>query len=303
MPQVQNLPPPEFDESDVARWFGPREVAKARPYLRQVSGLKLDNNVLFASVRGTAPQAYGVIVHFQQDARGRVVPKAFCSCPVGLNCKHGAATLLAWLESQRTPTRVNPEVLAWIEAFRQSAAPRPATATGKPAAKRDSLFYLLAVSPGGLALRFLKGRADDAGGLLRTQAWSQVERALTSPPSFVTEDDQLILPLVWSMRDRNAWVERYPLIGRKGETALARMLSTGRLYLDANPPRVLKPGAPRRASLGWAEVDHRTRVALTAEPHADAVWILESAWYLDAESCEIGALETPLPPAQLAQLL
>ncbi|MCA1926551.1 MAG: DEAD/DEAH box helicase [Thiobacillus sp.] len=303
MPKIQNIPPPEFDENDVVRWFGPREVAKARPYLRQVSGLKLDNNVLFASVRGSAPQAYSVIVHFQLDARGRAAPKTFCSCPVGLNCKHGAAALLAWLESQRMPTRVNPEVLAWIEGFRQSAVQRPAMAGGKSAVKRDSLFYLLVIAPDGPTLRFLKGRADDAGGLLRAQAWSQVERALTSAPSFMTEADQLILPLIWSMRDRSAWIERFLLFGAKGEAALARMLATGRLYLDANPPLLLKPGGARHAKLAWIESGQRTRVRLAATPRADAVWVLESAWYVDTDSGEIGALETPLSSAQLAHLL
>ncbi len=306
MPQVQHLPAPEFDEADVVRWFGAAEVEKAKPYVRHVSGLKLEHGVLFASVRGTAPQPYGVIVHFQHDTRGRVAPRAFCSCPVGLNCKHGAATLLAWLEAQRLPTRVNPEVLEWIEAFRQQRKPRTATkpAAAKAAAKTDSLVYLLTLAPTGLQLRFLKGKADDTGKLLRTASWSQLERALTVPPAFLTDDDLLILPLVWSMRDRNAWVERYPLTdSKKGEAALARMLATGRLYLDTTPPLRLTPGAPRQASLAWHEADRRTRVTLAAKPPADAVWVLESAWYIDTTCGELGALNTPLAPAQLAQLL
>jgi superfamily II DNA or RNA helicase len=305
MPQIKNIPVPEFDEADVIRWFGAKDVAKARPYLRQVSGLKLERNVLLSSVRGTAPQPYGVIVHFQLDARARVVPRAFCSCPVGLNCKHGAATLLAWLDVQRTPTRVNPEVLDWIEAFRQQrvSAPRAAKAATPAPAKRDSLFYVLALAPTGLQLRFLKGRADEAGKLLRTTAWSQVERALTSAPAFVSDDDQLILPLIWSMRDRNAWIERYPLLGGKGETVLTRMLATGRLYLDAAVPVLLKPGAARHGTLDWIEADRRTRLALAARPEADAVWVLETAWYLDIAAHEVGPLDTPLDPAQLAQLL
>lgn len=299
MPQVKHLPIPDFDEAALVRWFGAHEIDKARPYLRHVSGLKREQNVLFASVRGSAPQPYGVVVHFQNDSRGRVVPRALCSCPVGFHCKHGAATLLAWLDAQRTPTRVNPEVLTWIEAFRRQHAP-----PGKKAAARpDSLFYVLTPASTGLQLRFLKGKADESGTLLRTSAWTQVERALTSPPSFVSEDDQLILPLVWSMRDRNAWHERYPLFGGKGETALARMLASGRLYFDAAPPRRLQAGPARRASLDWSEADHRTRLRLSAEPQADAVWVLESAWYLDVASGEIGALETALAPAQLAQLL
>ena len=304
MPQVKNLPAPEFDEADVVRWFGAAEVDKARPYLRHVSGLKLERNVLFASVRGKAPQPYGVIVHFQLDARGRVTPRAFCSCPVGLNCKHGAATMLAWLDAQRTPTRVNPEVLDWIEAFRQQRVAPPRAAPAAPSAiRRDSLFYLLALTPTGLQLRFLKGRADDAGKLLRTVAWSQIERALTSPPAFVSDEDQLVLPLIWSMRDRAAWIERYPLSGVKAELALARMLETGRLYLDATPPVRLKPGAVRQANLAWRETDRRMRVDLAAEPPADAVWVLESPWYIDAASGELGTLATSLAPAQLAQLL
>ena len=305
MPQIKHIPVPEFDEADVIRWFGAREVDKARPYLRHVSGLRHENNVLLSSVRGTAPQPYGVIVHFQVDARGRVVPRAFCSCPVGLNCKHGAATLLAWLEAQRTPTRVNPEVLDWIEAFRQQrvVSPRAAKAATSAPAKRDSLFYVLTLTPGGLQLRFLKGRADEAGKLGRTTAWSQLERALTSPPTFVADDDQLILPLIWAMRDRNAWIERYPLFGSKGETALTRMLATGRLYLDAAVPVLLQPGAARHGTLDWVEADRRTRLALAARPEADAVWVLETAWYLDIVAREVGPLDTPLDPAQLAQLL
>ncbi|MDN5856851.1 MAG: SWIM zinc finger family protein, partial [Actinomycetia bacterium] len=71
-----------------------------------VGHLKVNRNVIFGRVHGTAPDPYQLIVVAGQDrAVARV--SATCTCPVGVDCKHAAAAMIAAREhvSQSAGTR------------------------------------------------------------------------------------------------------------------------------------------------------------------------------------------------------
>ena len=51
---------------------------------------------LFGEVSGSRPKPYAVVVKYESGAGTALVPvEGHCSCPVGRNCKHTAAVLLA----------------------------------------------------------------------------------------------------------------------------------------------------------------------------------------------------------------
>ena len=293
---------PDFTEADVLRWYGAHELQKARPYVDAVTHLAVIANMLTARVAGTASKPYAVRIALSRKPAGASSIAPFCTCPVGFRCKHTAAALLAWLRQKKAPTTINPEVLAWLDGFRRTpAAPKPA----KAPAKRDTLLYCLAPQAlGGVHVAFLKARLDDKGRPMKLDDWNNVERAITNPPSFVQEEDLTILPLLWSQRDRQAYIDRFPLTGDKGETVLLRMLASGRLFYAGDELQPLHAAPDRPATLQWPiDASQRTRAELAAIPPATHVLLLKQTWYIDGDSGELGLLDTPYSTAQLAQLL
>lgn len=86
---------PFFTEADVLRWFGARELIKAKTYVRSVTRLSAESPDLSAFVLGSAPRPYQVKIRFSTNLAGDIVISPHCSCPVQWHCKHTAATLLA----------------------------------------------------------------------------------------------------------------------------------------------------------------------------------------------------------------
>jgi superfamily II DNA or RNA helicase len=293
---------PDFTEADVLRWFGAHELQKARPYVDAVTHLAVVTNMLTAQVAGSAPKPYAVRIAVSHKLTGAAGIAPFCTCPVGFRCKHTAAALLAWLRHKKAPTTVNPEVLVWLDTFhRTPAAAKPA----KAPAKRDSLLYCLTPqAQGGVRITFFKARLDDNRRPLKLDEWNNVERAITNPPSFIQEDDLTILPLLWGQRDRQAWVDSFPLTGDKGETVLQRMLASGRLFYAGDELQPLHAAPKRPAILQWpTDASQHTRAELAATPPATHVLILKQSWYIDGSRGEVGLLDAPYSTAQMTQLL
>lgn len=236
-----------YQRSDVERWLGAAEVRKGQHYVGVVRSLDVQAQSLSAWVQGTAPSPYRVNIRFSSDLTGASLISAHCSCPVGGDCKHTAAVLLAGIDSREHATSVNPELLTWFEALRQLQCAQ----TGRP--KRQIppavLFYVLD-GAGQISLLKAKpgpdGRPSQAG-----TDWNGVERALVRPPQFVAEDDIAILRLLWAQRSRDYYSDALPLIGRHGDEILRRMLATGRTLYDRRQRVLLTLGEARRASIAW----------------------------------------------------
>ncbi|MGF6853529.1 hypothetical protein OKW29_002416 [Paraburkholderia sp. CI3] len=160
-----------FDRERIAQWLGERTVAKARS-VGAVSNVKWQGDTLSGDVQGSQPRPYLTRVRFRTDG-GSPSAEGKCTCPVGRNCKHVAALLLAELDyhdemdhitqveddsdpatsevfiarritvpgappapspSPSSSQGVRPELVSWLERFRARA--RAADAAGKDAARK-----------------------------------------------------------------------------------------------------------------------------------------------------------------------
>ncbi|MDP2031484.1 MAG: DEAD/DEAH box helicase [Thiobacillus sp.] len=295
---------PSYTEADILRWFGARDLIKAKTYIRSVTRLSAEPPVLSAFVLGSAPKPYQVKIRFSSNLAGNIVLSPHCTCPVQWHCKHTAATLLAWLQQNKQPTKINPDVLTWLEEFRRTLADARPAKPAKAPPRRDTLLYCLTPrADGSLRVTFFKARLDDHGRPLKLDDWNNVERAITNPPSFVSEDDLTILPLLWGQRDRHAYIDSFPLTGDKGELVLQRMLASGRLFYAGETLQPLAAAPTRPAILQWpVDSNQRVRAELFATPPADRVLTLKQTWYVDGTRGELGLLDVPYSPAQLAHL-
>jgi len=121
--------------------------------------------------------------------------------------------------------RVELGVLSWTEELR-----RVAMAVSKkdrsPAANRQRLFYLLqwTTDARGFGVTVNKGRDPESA----EELWS-LDRALSKPPRFVSDEDRVILGLLWSERSFDTGLRAFGLGPVHGSEVLRLMAETGRL--------------------------------------------------------------------------
>ncbi|MGC5166708.1 SNF2-related protein [Luteimicrobium sp. DT211] len=91
-----------FSSADVAALVGAPAMGRAQDYVERGRVVSVarngDGSRIVGHVQGTAGTPYVAVV--QMSPSGKVPREGRCSCPVGLNCKHVAATLLAYRAQQ-----------------------------------------------------------------------------------------------------------------------------------------------------------------------------------------------------------
>ncbi len=297
--------------TDITRWLGEKEVAKGRGYRNAVFSLEVRPGWIAARVQGTASQPYQVRIHLWKEAGGHSAMECACSCPVGSHCKHVAATLLAALP-QVGQGGNDPLLLAWLEEFRQEIQPKKLTPS------KEVLAYTLHKSPGQneWVVALFKARRNAAGGLGGLDPWSNVEAALVKAPRFVSEEDLLILRLLWAQRPRHgyygaAYVAALPLAGPQGDEALERMIATERLFFPRDASvrmkgeelgEPLRMGDVRDGLLEWKiGTDGLLRPSLAAG-RAETLFA-SGFWYLERDEGVLGHLRVEGKPNVLKRLL
>ena len=287
-----------FTEDDIVDWLGEAEIAKGRPYVDLVRDLEIDDGEMRAVVPGSARQPYRVEALIAPDTgSGRLIAR--CTCPVGRNCKHVAAVLLKAIEQRNPKERVSGSVLSWVEDLRRASI-AVAKKKARPASARQQLYYILKWSPDrrrfGIELR--KGKYPE-----NAEEWWKVDRALVTPPQFVSEEDLGILRLIWAERGHDSGLRAYGLGPKHGAEILERMAATNRLYpaLDLGLP--LHAGAARSASVGW-QIDGQglQRPYFKSEPPTELVIAVDPPWYVDLTEGEAGPLSVTGNPAVIGRL-
>jgi superfamily II DNA or RNA helicase len=298
-------PAETYTRRDVESWCVPSEMRKGTPYVDRVAGLVITPRRITAQVQGTARAPYAVEIDFHRDYAGKWFPSMECSCPVGVGCKHAAATLLAALGARDDPDRLNPQVLAWVEALRgvHEESERPARN-----AKTEHLFYFLHwdAQQRQLMVGFRKGRLDADGNPARSATdWQNIERALVTPPAFIDARDADALRMLWGQRPRGRDWAPIPITERATEATLRAVLATGHAYfLRARVPVALREGPAREARLSW-QLDSAGRLQATLEAGRPGLLIVPGApaWYIDPSDASAGPLMSEIPATVLRHLL
>ncbi|MGF6774235.1 superfamily II DNA or RNA helicase [Paraburkholderia sp. GAS199] len=328
-----------FDRERIAEWLGDHTVAKARS-VGAVSKLKWHGATLSGDVQGSREEPYHTRVRFRTDG-GQPWAQGDCTCPVGRNCKHVAALLLAELDyhdemdhlTAFTPEdepeagnyrqdaaldaiepapAVRPELVSWLERFRARAEAADAGVQQASAAPTQTLAYRLNWSDFHMRHEVVlyRARCDAQGTVTEVdEPWSNVESALVKQPRFVSDEDLSILRGLWLGRSREDFGQ-FILRGTSGAEMLQKLMATGRLFCDLTPapghdrPTPLSRGADRPGRIEWEPLaDKRLRPVLRTEPRATMVLPTEPVWYVDGVANEAGVVESSLPFQQLPDYL
>ncbi len=309
MTATQALP---FDEAEVRAAFDPATFQRGRQYAvgGAVRALEVSGNGyrLSGRVQGTTRQPYRVQVTIG-DGRGRRIV-SFCSCPVGDQCKHGAALLLAALrtepkpaaQTRRTPAPP-PDPLAgpvgdWLSRLGATLAEPGARSGPAP----EQVIYLLTTARQGprSSTRLLPRvtRRLKAGGWGAERDYHATNLA-TSAASFVRPEDRLIGRLMTGGWDSSS---RLPDDPDAVDLLLQRVLATGRCHWLAKDGPVLRQGPERPGALSWRLTSEGTQVPVV-EAEGLEVLVAASPWYADPEGGVAGRLTFPWPRPVIATLL
>lgn len=295
-------------EDAIRRAVGDRALRAGREYEAEgrVSNLRLlaQGRVVEARVRGGASRPYRVRATLL-DMRDRTAVSGSCSCPVGMNCKHVAAALLAAaaLPDGPEPTQaaqaapaLPPETDAWLGALER--AQQDETEAFPPTVRKRLLYVVKPVpAPGGpdrvaVELVGIELRAD--GSISdKIKPYGPYHFQYGSMPRFLRPSDRAIL-------------RRLPALsfGGSGDAPaglLREIIATGRgRWLHVDGP-ALHEGEPRPGRLAWRlGRDGAQRLALDADGVTPL--LVGDPWYTDGQGL-LGPLDLDLPPALVRLLL
>jgi superfamily II DNA or RNA helicase len=263
--------------------------------------------MISAAVQGTRPTPYRVNLTLLQQQE-EIWIQSHCNCPVGHDCKHGAAAAYAYLRHQHTESgsgRPRSAAERWLEALLHMENTHP-EGTEEP---ENPLRYSLQLdSEQILHIRVLRLQSKPRG---QTQPRVQDLISLTSssPPPGTRPEDQEIARLLraesfgrYGSSQGSGAQPPIPLNSSLGALALEKMLASGRCIWQ-NSDLHLTPGAARPLAPIWESQNSGERLSLQVEPPATVLLLTPALRYLDLSRGEIGPIETTLDTALLGHLL
>jgi len=299
-----------YDHAQITEWLGAQTVAKAQRYLPAVSQLAWGRDTLTAKVQGTERRPYAVTVDFELDDEDDPWIEGECSCPVGYNCKHVAAVLLAGLTlAPPKPQGVRSELVQWLEVFQARHTRSPQKAKPKPKVSQALAYVIAPTYHGGatIALRKIRLGAD---GTIRSvdEPWNQIQGALVKPMKFIQEEDLSILRGLWLGRVPHEQTS-FSVRGVEGAEVVKKIVDSGRALVgdargNIRQARALRLSRPRPGTIEWrAEPNERLRCVLTTDPPATLLVPTEPFWYVDDAEGVAGVVDCPGQLKHVSDLL
>jgi superfamily II DNA or RNA helicase len=168
-----------LDDSAVRSAFGASTYQRGTSYARsgRVVQLELDeaDQALYAVVAGSGGQRYRTTVALQPDGgSGAFYVESYCTCPVGIDCKHAVAVMIAARSKLASAGEVVPPSADWERSLAPLTQQLTAASAGTPVALQldavatPSPYAAAATGTSGLRLRLRPVIPGKAGKWVRT---------------------------------------------------------------------------------------------------------------------------------------
>ncbi|XFC37572.1 SNF2-related protein [Stenotrophomonas indicatrix] len=286
-----------YTDEDLFRWFDERTLGRSEQCLAGVRKLQRHGDLLTAEVQGSARHPYQVEIDLAASTRtSRSRLQSNCSCPVGRNCKHGAAVLVTLLLDPAVPDDSTaltgqdldlpprPELLAELSRW-QSARSQPR----KP--RRSGVIFELSTigHRPSILLRRVKYSAD---GAMESGKWMEITPdLLLDPPASLTQSDLAVMVQLWAEKQSSKPEARIDI-----DATLDLIVAGGNGWVacKSHTPVPARPGPPRRGHVCWAGEEVQGALlsipSLQVEGGAEGLVMGHAACYLDPVSGEVGPL-------------
>jgi superfamily II DNA or RNA helicase len=302
---------------------------------RALLSMQIDGPTLLTRLRGSGTSAYEQRIQLPVDRHLGLRVRGHCSCPLGLNCKHVAAALMAFeayeIRRRRNPAAAAPPAGAapapsapaspaapaaqalpyalqlWLTELDEDVMPQIAApaATGAAAAPTQTLMYVLASQGTQLHLRLVLANLRKGGelGSQRQNTGAPVD-LLRHRPSYLVDADIPLLAALMALPPLTAPTHLL-MRGPRALAILRALVATERLWLQpaANAP----PGTPD-GQVRWLDAE----VVLNLHWQADAAGHSRTEWRAGETPMQLLLLPEPhaldpatavLQPARLAGAL
>lgn len=284
-----------------------------------------DGATVEAETRGTARRPYHQSIALRRAPGGGLLLRGLCTCPVGSNCKHVAAALIAARRLNRLlppaahaiavrvsvaappppPAAAGPpalahDILAWLDSLRGA---EQAESEDYPPDLRQRIFYVLGANPDPRGIACLDIEPHTAALRKDGSLGANVHRmslshgwAASQKPRAMRPSDRVPLARLAQRRAGSPSAEDDP------PDTLRRVLATGRARFGSAQGPALAEGPSRPGRLVWRMREDGSQVPSVALD-AGLVVALPEPWYVDPEAGLAGPLDLDLPAGVAARLL
>ncbi len=317
---------PSIETRDLKKHFSAVTLERARGIVENqlIVSMGWDEDVqeFVALVQGTDQHPYSVFIDPEPEYY-----VTDCSCPVGMQCKHGAACLLALQAALEEYTGVATSIGSHssstpIELWKKqliAAHARTLTQGGTSVLPEfDCLIYTLSFVGGakanttGVELNVLRSKRLQNGQLSKGQKF-KLSKYGSYYGGEVVKQDIAVLDTIRVMETNSDSTQYgyginppYRLNGVFGDVVMKLAVATGRLFLTDERASALKRGPARNLTVDW--VEDRARSIWQVKPTLEGVdeWhaiYCDPPWYLHSASGTVGVIETNIAASALALLL
>ncbi len=309
-----------FDERDIKRIVGSQFFERGLRYYERGKVLSVDlkkNFTIRGEVMGNQSKPYvaNISVNFRKD-RSLVSVSGICSCPVGFNCKHVAAILIAankksvnWFGVNKATLSnlISPDIRDWLDSFPGNSdvvnAKKESTeTTNTPQLGANHLFYVIDHGfPTGMCITPYNAYLKKDGTIGRNYKRLSVFDSIAGRSYATLQDASIFGKLTYYgdvsyryYRDemRFNWPE-----GEELTSLLKEIVDTGRVRLFDVTGFALSWSPQRNCELRW-EVDEFGEQQLEARDDKGTDLILlrfPTLLFVDLDTQEIGIANTQVP--------
>ncbi|MBI5788867.1 MAG: DEAD/DEAH box helicase [Candidatus Schekmanbacteria bacterium] len=311
-----------YSAENIRNFFPSAYYARGRSYFQEgrVRELKFseDGRLLKGKVEGNLPNPYRVKVEINKEGAKYVEFFGECSCPIGYNCKHVVALLLAGLaapaseDTEKKPVKVEEKVtdyfvIEWLRKIEEAVL--SPSVNNYSAASKQRLLYLLDLKKESSGYRLIVSPAAGTvkkDGSFNSWKYYDPQNAIKSNPAqFLLPNDVIILRrLAASVSYNYQTLHEYTLSGKEGAQLFEDILASGRCYWQ-------KPGRPnltveseRSGKIRWeTNPDGTQQVACDIDGAPDFVLPLVPPYYLNLTQNCCGKLNLGIPAGLAGALL
>jgi hypothetical protein len=310
-------------EKNIIAYFGESTARKGQFYFANghvkdciIKNESANSRCITGGVQGTRSRPYDTEVLF--DLKKQEVLYSECSCPVDMDCKHGAALTYEYLNLQRAqlesnnktqlsdistnnnaPNSIVVEDSNWLESITNLVIETNCKTV------KECLIYVLTVLPPNLSasrhqigITLAVGRKIQTGHLKIVRPGYDFVTILRGTAAYIAQEDKNISRFfVDSKSEQIAGINAFPEEPELANFLLHRIISTGRcIWMGHNESMPLSFFPPKPGSVYWRENDDGTQrlmVSLRSDPAIQTFYL--SRWiYYDKRAQAIGLVDLPL---------
>tara|TARA_R110001583_G_scaffold7720_9_gene37957 strand:- start:43562 stop:46804 length:3243 start_codon:yes stop_codon:yes gene_type:complete len=293
---------PKITQQDISTSFGRNIIDRGTLYFKESRVLSCEfdeqKSKLSGSIKGSSETPYQTSATVKPSNKGGFIIHSTCSCPVGWNCKHAVALLLAY-QADTPNYNIENSYQTWFEMLQgQLDKKQPVSVTSAyqgyfrlsfiKTAYNHALQYIQ-VEYG--SVRFLKSEnisvfaEKDLISVVGNETWMESYK-------WVKPEDISILQLLLAKEGRVNKLTKTTIYTEHDLLALQQILATGRCFWrELTLPLVASE--PKKLALAWHDEDKLKQLDVSLQDSDN--WLLvptPTPYYIDTDTGFIGQIES-----------